>query len=268
MNATSDYPLREMISYNPQDADAKGYSRSKWCAESLIKNASKALRNPMKIIRVGQLTGDTERGVWNASEAWPMMLSTAFAVRCLPELEQTLDWLPLDVAAGAVIEITKRTCVEVEVYHVLNGEESKTWKDMLRWLRELDLVDFEIVPLELWITKVEALGSHPAMNLLCESSHEVLLLFLAACWCNMMMLTYDLAGLWKEAYAGQSANHKDVVSFDTHRAKRAAKSLRQWDGVSKELIEKIMTWVEKERIGDVGGQDEAMSTSRVRDAKL
>lgn len=60
------------------------------------------------IVRVGQLCGDTAAGVWNASEAWPLMLSAVKVTHSLPRLEhESLGWLAVDQAAASVIEIAR-----------------------------------------------------------------------------------------------------------------------------------------------------------------
>ena len=39
------------------------------------------------VFRMGQLSGDSETGIWDEREMWSMMLSKVKVTRCLPRLE-------------------------------------------------------------------------------------------------------------------------------------------------------------------------------------
>jgi len=100
-------PIPEEMVNDPSVASPLGYSRSKWVAEHICEaaNTKTALRGRVSIFRVGQLAGDTQQGVWNTKEAWPMMLSLVKTTRTLPDLmDETLDWLPVDTAAMALMQ--------------------------------------------------------------------------------------------------------------------------------------------------------------------
>lgn len=45
------------------------------------------------MLRIGQLCGDTKGGVWNETEAWPLMFASANTVGCLPELNEVFPTL-------------------------------------------------------------------------------------------------------------------------------------------------------------------------------
>lgn len=91
-------------------AGVTGYALSKLAAELILARAATvvpSLRKRITIIRVGQLSADTQNGVWNASEAYPQILASAkFTDGDLPDLgnEEKLTWLPLDIAAKAFVE--------------------------------------------------------------------------------------------------------------------------------------------------------------------
>lgn len=38
-------------------------------------------------LRIGQVVGDTKCGIWNDSEAWPLIIRSALAMKILPELQ-------------------------------------------------------------------------------------------------------------------------------------------------------------------------------------
>jgi thioester reductase-like protein len=124
-SASLDDPIPEQLSSSPSTSIPIGYSQSKWVTEQICgKAASTALHNRVQVLRIGQLCGDVEHGIWNESEGWPLMLRTAGTTGKLPKLNevrsqplkdplrrrltpllvvtQDPSWLPVDIAASAV----------------------------------------------------------------------------------------------------------------------------------------------------------------------
>lgn len=169
-------PIPEQISNDPSSASPLGYSRSKWVAESICSQAHEKtrLRNRIVVLRIGQLCGDTKSGVWNVTEAWPLMLSSVQVTKTLPELDEPLSWLPVDFAAEAVVQIAFRKPqleekLDIPVYHLLNNDRTSTWSDLLSWMRNF-AAPFETVPPKQWVDHLENLrgedAKYPARKLL------------------------------------------------------------------------------------------------------
>lgn len=222
--------IDEEISTNPLDAGAIGYSRSKWVAESICASAARQLAGPVNVLRLGQLTGNTENGVWNISEAWPLMLSTINVLHCLPELEEPLSWLPLDIAARAVVEIAlqngknerKGKC---NVYHLVNNSSETGWSELLAWSKMNRVTPFEVVSPQVWIEKLKQHPQrHPAKNLL---------------------------GLWTSAYAEDVKGTKQRRStkqsiFNTEKSEKKSAAMKGVVPVDKVLMDKIWAWLDDE----------------------
>ncbi|KAK5941028.1 putative NRPS-like protein biosynthetic cluster [Knufia obscura] len=116
--SVSNYPaLQKDVRNVPEDlqtdlsvSGSTGYARSKLTAELILANAATnvpSLRDQITAVRVGQLSADTNHGIWSASEAYPQILATAkMTDGMLPDLgiEERLTWLPVDVAAKAFVE--------------------------------------------------------------------------------------------------------------------------------------------------------------------
>lgn len=186
----------ETIIADSSTSGSTGYARSKWVAEQICAHAHSktSLKNRISIARVGQLSGGSDFGVWNASEAYPLMLSSAKVTGCLPDLDvarkqqgavegEVLGWLPVDIAARAFVEDILRNHNEsslesadngagIAVHHVLNSSSSTTWTHLLTWLSTHE--DFETVGAEKWLSRLESLQdsadeekrNHPALKLL------------------------------------------------------------------------------------------------------
>lgn len=177
LGPSSTSPIPERISTDPSTASPLGYSRSKWVAEAICSRAHETtrLRNHIAVLRIGQLCGDTRSGVWNVTEAWPLMLSSVQVTNTLPDLDEPLSWLPVDLAAEAVLQIACRSLHalddrrDIPVYHILNNDRTARWSDLLCWLRNV-AAPFETVSAKQWIQQLERLdgdeAKHPARKLL------------------------------------------------------------------------------------------------------
>ena len=217
-------PILETLSENPEDADTLGYSRSKWVAEAICAVASKSsLLGSVKVVRVGQLTGDTVNGVWNMSEAWPLMLSTVGELNCLPRIKQNLDWLPLDVAAHAVVEIALQEKTRegggesVAVYHVLNNYSVPNWDNLLEWIEKFWSHTFEVVKPTFWLYKLERAENSDAKK---------------------------LSWLWEKAYGDDDNASYRFVKFQTERANKEAKAMKEFTGLNGDIFKRIWLWIE------------------------
>lgn len=245
LGSQSTSPIAERISHDPMSASPLGYSRSKWVAESICEQAHlhTRLRDHIEVLRIGQLCGDTESGIWNVTEAWPLMLSSVKVTGSLPKLQgERLEWLPVDVAAEAVIEISlsEKTCQgaaysDIPVYHLLNPSTQGTWGDLLFWLQKMSPA-FKIVSPSTWVSQLDNLtgeaAKHPARKLL---------------------------GLWKAAYYNdrggkpkqeeqRQVEERQERIFDMTETKNIAPVMRDVKPIGEDHFKKIWGWIEKEMI--------------------
>ncbi|KAI0517245.1 hypothetical protein F5B22DRAFT_654905 [Xylaria bambusicola] len=246
--AAASKTVPERVSSEPGDASALGYSRSKWVAEQICVAAhareckdgltGSSTEPKVSIIRVGQLCGN-EFGVWNTSEAYPLLLSTAKLTACLPDLPgETLDWLPVDTAATAVIEIAlpredsvatpQSNYTDTPVYHVLNPNQSPSWRQMLEWLpREPEGHSLEIVSASEWMKRLEAaLTGDPA------SKHP----------------SQALVGMWKQRYGleGDVDNTESSVrqpAFEVESTQRVSQSIRELQPLDRHQVVRMWEWI-------------------------
>ncbi|KAL7940944.1 acetyl-CoA synthetase-like protein [Trichoderma barbatum] len=142
-------------------AQNMGYAQSKAVAEHICAKAS-SQGVTTRVLRVGQIIGDTEHGVWNAQEAVPMMIQTAITVGALPKLQETPSWLPVDAVADAVIDISLSDAGSVFA-NVTNPHVFSWNNDLLPALRKCGLIFDEVEPKE-WIKRLRASNPDPIAN--------------------------------------------------------------------------------------------------------
>ncbi|KAJ9101904.1 putative NRPS-like protein biosynthetic cluster, partial [Naganishia cerealis] len=151
--------IYEKLSEDPHTAVPIGYSQSKWVTEQICANANEStmLKDKVQVVRIGQLCGDTQEGIWNESEGWPLMIKSAQITGTLPMIRENPSWLPVDIAAKAVIDIAmkQKTCHKgrLPVFHVANPQLT-TWPIILDGLAGAGLKFSTVAPHE-WVQKVK-----------------------------------------------------------------------------------------------------------------
>ena len=225
--------IAEKIYEDPNSASPVGYAKSKWVAERVCKTFHCEHGVNVAVARIGQLCGDENTGTWNVTEAWPLMLSSAKVIGALPKLVETLNWLKVDIAAQAVVEIgldliKQRRRVEdkettVPVYHVINANTRPKWEDLLGWMKRYK-PDLGVLSPHDWVERLEGLTGdakdHPARKLL---------------------------GLWKTAYCGPEAQEKgDDPVFEMEKTLKVASMLRDVKPLDEAYFAKVWAWIERE----------------------
>lgn len=161
----------EVIS-DPAHAQGMGYAQSKWVAEHIICAAAKDTGMDARSLRAGQMVGDSIHGMWNPTEAIPLMLQTAVTLGALPRIEETPNWLPIDVCASSCVELCgigsangnpgPLDAPEV-VYHVQNPI-SFSWNDELLPALKAAGLDFDAVSQREWIRRLRDGEQDPEKN--------------------------------------------------------------------------------------------------------
>jgi thioester reductase-like protein len=196
------------------DAQEMGYARSKLVAERLCLHAEQAGLDA-RVLRVGQIVGDTQVGQWNATEAIPLMIRSAVTIGALPTLSDTLTWLPIDVVAKAMVEICHSQKPH-DVYHVVNPKSFNWTRDLLPMLRSAGL-DFEQVSPQKWLARLEASNPDPAIN-----------------------PTIKLLEFFRAKYSAPKAG--PAVLFETQVTEAVSESLRRVGAPDAALIAKMVKY--------------------------
>lgn len=77
----------------PATAAGTGYAQSKWVVEKLSEAAAQKTGLPVAVLRIGQMTGDSISGIWNETEAWPLLFKSANTVGALPVYDEVRSFV-------------------------------------------------------------------------------------------------------------------------------------------------------------------------------
>jgi thioester reductase-like protein len=196
------------------DAQPMGYARSKLVAERLCQHAQQAGLDA-RVLRVGQIVGDTRHGQWNATEAIPLMIRSALGIGALPSLDDTLTWLPIDLVAKSMVEIC-HAARRQDVYHVVNPKSFHWTRDLLPMLESAGL-RFELVSAQDWLARLAASNPDPSVN-----------------------PTIKLLDFFKTKYS--SPKGAPAVFFETTSARAVSETLQNVSAPDAALIAKMVRY--------------------------
>ncbi|KAK0522192.1 hypothetical protein OC842_006536 [Tilletia horrida] len=157
-------PHTEMPSTRIESAGNTGYAQSKWVAEQICARSITAGGGAV-VARVGQLCGDTAHGIWNETEAYPLLVRTAVEVGCLPSTGPEIDWLPVDTAAKALVEVAisagDSSSASPRYLHIAMPSHvlRPSWADFVDWLAQAPGLSFERVSKDDWLSAVRKAGA-------------------------------------------------------------------------------------------------------------
>ncbi|VUC24080.1 unnamed protein product [Clonostachys rosea] len=194
-------------------AQALGYAQSKLVSEHLVQKAVQDTEITARVIRVGQITGDTTNGIWNESEAIPLLLSTVNTLGSLPALDETHRWLPVDIVARAFADISLSDSADI-VFNLVNRNSFHWTDDLLPRLREAGL-HFSQVDQQQWPKQLRESNPDPAVN-----------------------PTIKLLKFFESKYGIKKTKRAPV--YDTGNTEQASSPLQSVSALAPSLIEKMV----------------------------
>ncbi|KAG1732264.1 putative aminoadipate reductase [Suillus paluster] len=152
-------PIPEAITDDPSVAQGLGYAQSKWVTEKLCQAASQQTPIRAGVLRIGQMVGDSQNGVWNETEAISLIIKCADTIGILPNIEESVSWLPVDYAAKTIIDLVNvpPQCGPLGECPVSNVIHPRLvpWSSILSSLQHSGL-KFNALPRHEWIKALRA----------------------------------------------------------------------------------------------------------------
>ncbi|KAI0332192.1 acetyl-CoA synthetase-like protein [Cubamyces sp. BRFM 1775] len=142
-------PAPETTLDDPGSPFGSGYPEAKWIAEHILQNATKATGVRTVVMRLGQVCGD-RLGHWNEKEWFPALVKSAQFLRCLPDVDGDITWIPGYEGAKAFTEMRKSPEPIVHLVH----PRPVPWRTVIAPIAaELQV---PLVPYETWLSALEA----------------------------------------------------------------------------------------------------------------
>lgn len=145
-------------------AQGIGYAQSKLVTEIICSRARAETGIDARVLRVGQIVADSVHGIWNDTEAIPLMLQAATTIGALPALDESPRWLPVDDVAETILDISLSTNAENRTFfNVVNPETFHWTRDLLPAMTAAG-VEYDQVEQREWIRRLRASNPDPAVN--------------------------------------------------------------------------------------------------------
>ncbi|OSX62600.1 hypothetical protein POSPLADRAFT_1055973, partial [Postia placenta MAD-698-R-SB12] len=144
-------PAPEESITSPHIAIQSGYTESKWVAERLVQTAAQLGMLNASVFRVGLLTGGAS-GSWDINHWFPALVQSATYLGCLPEGHEIISWIPMDLAATAIVELCG---VPADTLHLVHPRPV-TWDTIMQPLASA--LSVPLVPYAEWLARLESLA--------------------------------------------------------------------------------------------------------------
>lgn len=143
-------------------AQNMGYAHSKLVTENICIAVAKSYGTKTRVLRVGQVIADSAHGIWNATEAIPLMLQAGLTIGAIPRLDENPLWLPVDVVASTIADISL-SATAAGVLNVVNHRGFHWTRDLLPALHQAGLDFTEMEPSE-WVKALRKSNPDPVAN--------------------------------------------------------------------------------------------------------
>jgi carbohydrate kinase (thermoresistant glucokinase family) len=150
--------LPESLEY----AQNMGYAQSKLITEHICGEAAKSHGIKTRVLRVGQVVADTVHGIWNATEAIPLMMQAGLTIGAIPRLDENPLWLPVDVVASTISNISLSDASD-GVMNIVNHQSFHWTRDLLPALHRAGL-EFSEPSQKEWVDLLRKSDPDPVAN--------------------------------------------------------------------------------------------------------
>lgn len=210
-------------------AQNMGYAQSKLVGEHLCVNATQQTGIQARVLRIGQVIGDRQHGIWNAMEAIPLMLQSAITIGALPKLNESPLWLPVDTVADTVIDISLSSSGATksssppspkDIFNIVSHYPFHWTRDLLPYLRQAGL-QFEGLDQRDWLRRLRTSNPDPAAN-----------------------PPIKLINFFASKYGTDEPRR--ALAWHTEEARRASSALEGCEPLDPQLVRKMVGYFQRE----------------------
>jgi len=118
------------------------------------------------VVRVGQLSGVSTNGFWNPKEWVPSLFKSSVHIGCLPDFNNEISWVPMDVAAQVLMEMLDTDALVLHLVHSHPVQWSSLFEPAARML------GLRLVSYAEWLAKLEGSVSELSSKDAAENAEE------------------------------------------------------------------------------------------------
>jgi hypothetical protein len=125
-----------------------GYAQTKVVAEALVNEAGRR-GLPVTIYRPSLISGHSVTGAFNGDDLLSLLVKGCVRMGCAPDLDWTLDAMPVDIAARHILRLSKLR----GTFHLAHPR-ARHWRECVLWMR-LYGYPLTLMPYHAWRRRLE-----------------------------------------------------------------------------------------------------------------
>ncbi|KAI0079020.1 acetyl-CoA synthetase-like protein, partial [Panus rudis PR-1116 ss-1] len=149
-------PIPETPLSTPEAATGSGYGSSKYAVEQLLAQARKQGLETTSL-RIGQISGSTTSGAWSVTEWLPILVKSSIALKCLPDANIAVSWIPSDTLSKAILDLVTTDKALPDILNMVHPRPA-SWIEVFGRIGSA-LGNLPVVPLKDWFEKLENLST-------------------------------------------------------------------------------------------------------------
>ncbi|MGH1392475.1 MAG: thioester reductase domain-containing protein [Trichormus sp.] len=161
-NKNSNSTITEDANLDDYGIPIGGYPQSKWAAEKLAIAAVKR-GIPVKIYRLGAVSGDSQTGVFNQNDFLYKLLLGYIQLGSIPDTPMPLEILPVDYVARAIVELSKIPSTQ-QTFHIIQPQPT-TSDIVFEQLKKIGL-QIEKISYEQWRNQILQIAQNSPEHIL------------------------------------------------------------------------------------------------------
>ncbi|OTB19794.1 hypothetical protein K445DRAFT_52566 [Daldinia sp. EC12] len=133
-----------------------GYAQSKLAAERILNTANEQCNIPVTVVRVCQVGGPTDSGIW-VEQPWILaLLRTVKTLRCAPVNFTTVDCVPVDTAASMLSAFIVHPAQDKAQFFNIYPPEPQSWQLVVNYLNKRFNIT-STAPWQEWIGRLRSI---------------------------------------------------------------------------------------------------------------
>ncbi|EPQ50946.1 acetyl-CoA synthetase-like protein [Gloeophyllum trabeum ATCC 11539] len=167
-------PVPEESVDDPSMCLPQGYARSKYVGERILAIAREKTGLPTISFRIGQISGDSRRGIWNETDNVPALVRGCQELAAIPtDWPPVVAWTPVDSVAQTVVDVCLDPKGRVGMFHIANPKPTP-WSEFVPVLqanlKTQDGRKLVLVKMREWLDRLndgqQSAESNPAVKLI------------------------------------------------------------------------------------------------------
>ncbi|KAG9246422.1 hypothetical protein BJ878DRAFT_574050 [Calycina marina] len=184
-----------------------GYAEAKWVCEKLFEGIQNACDIQPVIVRIGQLAGSQATGYWAVTEHFPALVRYSQNIGAIPDLQGTLSWLPVDIAAMVVSDILLAVGTQYPILHLENPVRQPFVDVMATIARKIGFQFKPRLPFPEWLERVKASEGQTSSLMEFYENHFIRMssgsMALDTTFCRKVSPTLDASAAVSEQFVGK-----------------------------------------------------------------